>query len=140
MTKGKNQMRLFKFFFSFGMIFCGIVNQSNAADPENGKIIFKRCIACHYADKANNKVGPTLKNVIGRQAGSIEGYRFSAAMTDAGKGGLVWTKENLLNFLHNPQAMVKGTRMASIKIKDDNEIDDLIAYLQEAAKETDNTK
>ena len=78
--------------------------------------------------------------MIGRQAGSIEGYRFSSAMTEAGKGGLVWTKENLLNFLHNPQAMVKGTRMASIKIKDDNEIDDLIAYLQDASKEPDNTK
>lgn len=133
-------MRLLKYFFGFGMIFFGVIDQSNAADPENGKIIFKRCIACHYANKTDNKVGPTLKDVIGRQAGSIEGYRFSSAMTEAGKGGLVWTKGNLLNFLHNPQAMVKGTRMASIKIKDDNEIDDLIAYLQEAAKETDNTK
>ena len=133
-------MRLLKYFFGFGMIFCGIIDLSNAADPENGKIIFKRCIACHYADKTDNKIGPTLKGVIGRQAGSIEGYRFSSAMTEAGKGGLVWTKENLLNFLHNPQAMVKGTRMASIKIKDDNEIDDLIAYLQDASKEPDNTK
>ncbi len=133
-------MRFLKFFFSFGMVFCGIVGQSNATDPENGKIVFKRCVACHYADKTDNKVGPTLKGVIGRQAGSIEGYRFSSAMTEAGKGGLVWTKENLLNFLHNPQAMVKGTRMASIKIKDDNEIDDLIAYLQDASKEPDNTK
>lgn len=119
--------------FSVVIIFIGLIGTTNAADVENGKLVFKRCIACHYADKSENKVGPSLQGVIERQAGTLAGYRFSQPMINAGKNGLIWTRDNLVNYLHNPQAMVKGTRMASIKIKDDSEIDDLIAYLKSAS-------
>ncbi|WP_297323199.1 c-type cytochrome [uncultured Bartonella sp.] len=113
------------------MIFClnifgGI---ADAADIENGKIVFKRCVACHNADKPDNKIGPTLQHIIGRQAGSLEGYRFSPAMVNAGKEGLLWNRDTLINYLHSPQTMVKGTRMASIRLTNENDIDDLIAYL-----------
>lgn len=111
--------------------FCLAIFNCNAgaADIENGKIIFKRCIACHNADKPENKIGPTLQHIIGRQAGSLEGYRFSPAMINAGKQGLIWNRDTLINYLHSPQAMVKGTRMASIRLTNETDIDDLIAYL-----------
>lgn len=109
---------------------------TQAADVENGKIVFKRCIACHNADKPNNKIGPTLQHIIGRQAGTLEGYRYSPAMMNAGKNGLIWNRDTLIAYLHNPQAMVKGTRMASIRLNNDSDIDDLIEYLKSVSPES----
>jgi len=102
---------------------------SHAADIENGKIVFKRCAACHNADKPDNRIGPTLQGIIGRRAGTLQGYRYSPAMVNAGQNGLIWNRETLITYLHNPQGMVKGTRMASIRLNNDSDIDDLIAYL-----------
>lgn len=109
---------------------------TQAADVENGKIVFKRCAACHNADKPDNRIGPTLQGILGRRAGSLEGYRYSPAMTNAGKNGLIWNRDTLINYLHNPQAMVKGTRMASIRLNNDSDVDDLIEYLKSVLPES----
>lgn len=103
---------------------------SEAADIEVGKKVFKLCAVCHYADRNQNKIGPTLFNLMGRKAGTVAGYHYSAAMTKAGDNGLVWTNETLKQYLHAPQQLVKGTLMASIRITNDAYIDDLIAYLE----------
>ena len=123
-------MRHFTIFCFTIMAFANIITGTHAADIENGKIVFKRCAACHNADKPDNRIGPTLQGIIGRKAGSLEGYRYSPAMINAGQNGLVWNRETLITYLHNPQGMVKGTRMASIRLNDDSDIDDLIAYLE----------
>ncbi|EJF88805.1 c-type cytochrome [Bartonella tamiae] len=112
---------------------CLFLNNAFSADIEKGKLIFKRCSVCHNIDKPNNKVGPTLLNVIGRQAGSLKGYNFSPAMTNAGENGLMWDRENLITYLHNPRAMIKGTRMATVRLQNDDDIDDLIAYIKSAS-------
>jgi len=103
---------------------------SEAADIEAGKKVFKLCAVCHYADRNQNKIGPTLLNLMGRKAGTVAGYHYSAAMVKAGDNGLVWTNDTLKQYLHAPQQLVKGTLMASIRITNDALIDDLIAYLQ----------
>ena len=114
------------------------ISGTQAADIENGKIVFKRCVACHNADNADNKIGPTLQHIIGRRAGTIEGYKYSPAMTNAGKDGLIWNRDTLITYLHNPQGMVKGTRMASIRLNNDNDVDDLIAYLNSFSSSSGN--
>lgn len=106
------------------------ISISYADDIEQGKQVFRRCAACHYADKNANKVGPTLLNLMGRQAGTVDGYNFTASMVDAGKNGLIWNRDTLLQYLHNPREMVKGTRMASIKLNNDTDIENLISYLK----------
>ncbi|MHC5307249.1 c-type cytochrome [Bartonella sp. LJL80] len=123
-------MRFFSFFFTLFLSASTLIPDVHAQDIENGYRIFRRCVACHYADKNANKVGPTLLGVIGRTAGTAEGYRYSPAMVDAGKNGLIWSKESLTAYLHDPRGMIKGTRMAAVKIKNDQEIDDLLAYLK----------
>ena len=50
--------------------------------------------------------------IIGKTAGTHEGFKYSPAMVDAGKAGLVWDEAKLTEYLHNPKAMVKGTKMA----------------------------
>jgi len=109
--------------------------QDYAGNSENGAQVFRRCVACHYADEEKNKVGPSLKNLIGSQAGTKDGYRYSPAMNKAGEEGLVWNRETLIEFLRNPQAMVRGTRMAAVRITSDQDVDDLIAYIIKASQD-----
>ncbi|RCL04097.1 MAG: cytochrome c class I precursor [Candidatus Tokpelaia sp. JSC189] len=106
-----------------------------ADNAENGHRIFHRCIACHYADRKGNRIGPSLKNIMQRRAATEPGYRFSSAMVKASKKGLIWNKRTLTEYLHNPQAMVPGTRMASVKITSKKDIDDLIAYLKKVSQQ-----
>jgi len=109
--------------------------QDYAGDSANGAQVFRRCVVCHYADEEKNKVGPSLKNLIGSQAGTKDGYRYSPAMSKAGEEGLFWNRETLTEYLRNPQAMVRGTRMAAVRITSDQDVDDLIAYIIEVSQD-----
>ena len=53
-----------------------------AAEPDvvAGKTVYKKCKACHVIDKEKNRVGPHLVGIVGRKAGSIEGYKYSKAL------------------------------------------------------------
>ena len=98
-----------------------------ANDVASGEKVFKRCKACHYADKEKNKTGPHLVNVIDRKAGSIEGYKYSKAMAAS---GLVWDEATLTAYLKAPKKFLKGTKMAFAGLKKDADIKNLIAYLK----------
>ncbi|RCL01894.1 MAG: cytochrome c [Candidatus Tokpelaia sp. JSC188] len=112
-----------------------IHNSAYAGNAENGERVLRPCIVCHLADRHGNKIGPSLKNIIQRRAATESGYRFSSAMIKAGEAGLVWDKKTLTEYLYNPQAMVPGTRMASVKITSKKDIDDLIAYLEKISQQ-----
>jgi len=99
-------------------------------DAEAGKKVFKKCKACHYVDKEKNKVGPWLKGVVGRKAASVEGFKYSDAMKAKGAEGLVWTKENLAQYLKAPKAFVPKNKMAFAGLKKDEDIQAVIAYLE----------
>lgn len=105
--------------------------QSQAQDAAAGEKVFARCKACHTAEEDTNKVGPSLKGIIGKTAGTHEGYKYSSAMVKAGEGGLVWNEETLAEYLHGPKKMVKGTKMAFAGLKKDDEIANVIAYLKQ---------
>lgn len=102
-----------------------------AGDPAQGEAVFKKCMACHaVGDNAKNKVGPVLNGVIGRTAGTLEGYKYSQAMIDAGAAGTVWDEVSLTTFLADPKALVKGTKMAFFGLKQPEDIANVIAYLE----------
>ena len=100
-------------------------------DATAGATVFKKCATCHVADTDTNKVGPSLNKLFGRKAGTHPNFAYSAGMKAAGEGGLVWDETVLRDYLHNPKAKVKGTKMAFVGVKDDKEITDLIAYLKQ---------
>lgn len=109
--------------------------EENNIHIENGKKIFyKRCALCHFADKDQNRIGPTLHNIMGRPAALIPNYSYSTAMVKAGKNGLVWTKEKFEEYLHNPHKMIQGTKMAVLFMNNQQELDDLVAYLSSIPK------
>lgn len=74
-----------------------------AGDATAGEQVFKRCSACHTVEAGKNKVGPTLFGVVGRPAGSVEGYSYSPAVKAAAAKGLVWSEETLTAYLENPR-------------------------------------
>lgn len=68
------------------------------------------CRTCHAIDPGDNRLGPTLHGVVGRKAGSVEGYRYSPGFKTT---DLVWTEENLDKFIENPNAVFPGSNMAT---------------------------
>ena len=96
-----------------------------------GEKVFKRCAACHQiGPDAQNKVGPELTDVIGRQAGTVADFKYSKAMVEFGEAGNVWSNELLHSYLENPRGVVKGTNMAFAGLKKPEERDAVIAYIE----------
>jgi cytochrome c len=96
-------------------------------DADAGKQVFKKCHACHnVGEGAKNAVGPILNGIVGRKAGSVEGYNYS----DANKSsGITWDAATLDVYLTNPKAKVPGTKMAFPGLPADKDRADVIAYL-----------
>lgn len=106
-----------------------------AQDAENGQDLFRQCRACHQIGSgAKNLVGPHLNGIVGRKAGSVDGFNYSEANKKAGAGGLVWDEASLIKYLENPLGFMPGTKMAYAGLKDDGDRKDLIAYLAKSAK------
>jgi cytochrome c len=99
-------------------------------DAAAGATVFKKCASCHaVGEGAKNKVGPELNLLIGRTAGTAPDFKYSQAMVDAGAGGLVWSAETLHQFLTKPKDFVKGTKMSFPGLKEQADIDNVVAYL-----------
>ena len=96
-----------------------------AADAAHGKQLFAACIACH--SEAADAQGPSLKGVAGRKAAALEDFRYSAAMK---RSEIVWDAANLRDYLHDPQAKVKGNHMPFSGFPDTGDAEDVAAYLQ----------
>jgi cytochrome c len=103
-----------------------VTNTAIAADAAHGKIVFQTCAACH-SDKPD-AIGPSLRGVYGRKAGSLEDFRYSNAMTRA---NIVWNEANLREYIRDPQAKVPGNRMPFGGLDNPADIDDVIAYLKD---------
>lgn len=116
------------------LLLCPLAGHAQEGDAEAGATVFKKCSACHVVDKDQNRVGPSLLGVIGRTAGTHADFKYSKAMLDAGKGGLVWDEAALHEYLRDPKAKVKGTKMVFPGLKKDEEIVNVIAYLKQHPK------
>ncbi len=99
---------------------------SLTGDSVHGEKVFTVCKTCHVAEKGVNRIGPSLWGVVGRTAGSIPGYQYSAANK---KSGIIWTQAKLFEYLAAPQKVVPGTKMAYAGLKAPQDRADVIAYL-----------
>lgn len=111
-------------------ILLAAVSQARAeGDAAAGAKVFSKCKACHVIDKPTNRVGPSLMGVVGRQAGHAEGFKYSDAMKDS---GLTWDEATLDKYLADPKGFVPKNKMAFAGLKDEQDRQDVIAYLKQA--------
>ena len=105
----------------------GVKYASYTGDAVKGKIDFLTCTTCHAIDAGVNKIGPSLHAVVGRKAGIIPGFTYTAANKNS---GITWTEEKLFQYLEKPQRVVPGTKMTFAGWSDPQKRADVIAYLK----------
>jgi len=100
-----------------------------AAKPPDGPTLFKQqCATCHTNNLSDPvRQGPSLFNIVGRRAGSVEGFRYSAAFA---KADFAWDNAKLDAWITNPQEMIPGSVMAYRQAKPEVRAA-IIAYLKE---------
>ena len=83
--------------------------QPAAEKADAGQMLFNNaCRTCHATKAGDNRLGPSLAGLIGRKAGSVEGFNYSPAMKSA---GITWDEKTLDAFIANPDAVVPGNTM-----------------------------
>lgn len=100
-------------------------------DATAGEKVFTQCKTCHVIDPGVNRIGPSLHGIIGRKAGQIAGFSYSAANKES---GITWTAEKLYQYLEKPARVVPGTKMAFAGLAKGQDRADVIAYLTSATK------
>ena len=102
---------------------------SVAQDVEKGANTFKICMACHsIGEEAKNKVGPELNGLDGRNSGSVPGYNYSDANKNS---GIVWSEATFKDYIKDPRAKIPGTKMIFPGIKNEQQANDLWAYIKQ---------
>jgi cytochrome c len=82
---------------------------SQSADLAPGQLVFNNaCRTCHSTREGDNRLGPHMRGIIGRKAGSLPNYSYSSAMKGA---NFVWDEDNLKRFIANPDEIVPGNTM-----------------------------
>lgn len=103
-----------------------------AGDAESGEKVFKKCKACHDIKAGKHKVGPSLHGIVGRQAGTADGYKKYKGLKDV---EFVWDEALLDAYLTNPKGFVlehtdnKRSSM-TFKLKKEDQRADVIEYLK----------
>jgi cytochrome c len=99
------------------------------AKPPDGPTLFKQqCATCHTNNLTDAvRQGPSLFGIIGRRAGSVDGFHYSAGFA---KADFVWDDAKLDAWITNPQAMIPGAVMAYRQAKPETRAA-IIVYLKE---------
>jgi cytochrome c len=100
---------------------------ASAQDVAKGEQVFKKCATCHSIEPGAKKIGPSLHGVVGRPAGTLEGFNYSEAMKTSGK---VWDDATLDAYLADPKGYIPKNKMAFVGLKEAKDRQDVIAYLK----------
>jgi len=101
---------------------------ASLAPVDRGALLAGQCRSCHtMAPDSANRIGPNLWGVVGRRVASSSGYRYSDALRNVGG---TWTREQLKRYLADPPAFAPGTSMAVATGYTDQQLADLVAYLE----------
>ena len=102
---------------------------ASAQDVAAGEQSFKKCLPCHSVGAgAKNKVGPELNGLDGRKAGTAEGFNYSEGNKNS---GITWSESVFKEYIKDPRAKIPGTKMVFAGIRNEQEVNDLWAYLKQ---------
>jgi cytochrome c len=100
---------------------------SLAQDAQKGQMVFNMCLPCHsIGAAAQNKVGPELNGLDGRHSGSAPDFDYSESNKNS---GIVWNEATFKKYIQNPQGVIPGTKMIFPGVKNEQQVNDLWAYL-----------
>src|SRR5436305_7766414 len=98
-------------------------------DVATGKLVFRKCQACHSLEPGKNGLGPSLSAIIGKKAGGVASFNYSPAMKGS---NLTWDVATLDAYLIDPQKLVPGNKMPFPGLKTENERKAVMAFLASA--------
>lgn len=113
-------------------------------DAAEGESAFRQCQSCHVVVNdagetlagRNAKTGPNLYQVSGRQAGSVEGFRYSDSLVEAGEAGLTWDEDTFVEYVQDPTGFLReyldesrARGNMSYKVRKEEDAHNLYAYL-----------
>jgi cytochrome c len=129
-ARSRIAMRRTALIAGFALLSATLTGEALAAgDAAAGKVLFQqKCAICHSVDAGVNKIGPSLHGVVGRKAGSLEGYTYSEAMKNANR---TWDEATLSDYLTNPREKIPGIKMIFAGLPNPQDRDNIIAYLSE---------
>jgi cytochrome c len=111
------------------LILVAMTPGAQAQDVSAGEQSFKKCLPCHaVGEGAKNKVGPELNGLDGRHSGTAAGYNYSEANKNS---GITWNEAEFLDYIKDPRAKIKRTKMIFPGIKNETESKNLWAYLKQ---------
>ncbi|CUH79672.1 c-type cytochrome [Tropicibacter naphthalenivorans] len=120
-------------------------SHAGAGDVAKGEKTFGKCKACHMIQDADGetikkggKTGPNLYGIIGRQAGTVEGFKYGDALVTAGENGLVWDAETFEAYVADPTGFLReyledGGARSKMSFKLRKGAEDVYAYLASVA-------
>lgn len=132
--------------------FAGLAAPTFAQDIEAGAKTFNQCQTCHVVQNEagetlagkNAKTGPNLYGVIGRVAGSLEGFKYGAGIEELTAAGYVWTEADLAVYVQDPTAFLvektgdkKAKSKMMFKLKKEEDAKNVAAFLASLAPAAD---
>ncbi len=118
--------------FVLAFVSAGVAGAQSGNEARGERLFNQQCKSCHTVDKDGaSPVGPNLHGVIGRKAGTAQGFSFSDAMKGS---GIVWDEKTLAEYLKDPKGRVPGTKMVFVGLKQEAQQADLIAFLAKATR------
>jgi nitrite reductase (NO-forming) len=98
-------------------------------DAAAGRLVFRKCQACHSMEPGKTLLGPSLAGIVGRKAGADASYNYSPPMKQA---NVVWDAKSLDAYLADPQKVVPGNKMPFPGLKTEQDRADVIAFFASA--------
>jgi cytochrome c len=124
----KSGTKMRTFIVAAGLI-VATAEATSAQDVEKGEVSFRKCKLCHaVGENGQNKIGPELNGLDGRHSGTVANFAYSDAHKNS---GIVWNQEIFKEYIKDPAAKVPGTKKVFAGIKNEQEADDLWAYIKQ---------
>ena len=126
-------MKIIAATMSVVLTFAATMALAQSGDATRGERLFnQQCKACHTVEKGGrNGIGPNLFGIFGQKAAAVEGFSFSEAMQ---KSGIVWDDKTMADYLKDPKARVPDGKMVYAGLKQQAQLDDMVAYLKKATQ------
>ena len=126
-------MKIIAATMSVGLTLAATAALAQSGDATRGERLFnQQCKVCHTLEKGGrNGIGPNLFGMFGQKAAAVDGFSFSEAMQ---KSGIVWDDKTMAEYLKDPKGRVPNGKMVYAGLKQQAQLDDMIAYLRKATQ------